>query len=51
MYKVCRADISEAGVLEEIHSISRKIAYRGIVPDSINRKCITNTSNLVFSQF
>ena len=40
MYKVRRADVNDARVLGEIHSSSWKIAYRGIVPDSI----LDNTS-------
>lgn len=40
MYKVRYADVNDARVLGEIHSSSWKIAYRGIVPDSI----LDNTS-------
>ena len=35
MYKIRYADANDARVLGEIHSSSWKIAYRGIVPDSI----------------
>lgn len=35
MYKVRRADVNDAGVLGEIHASSWKIAYKGIVPDSM----------------
>ncbi|AUS98388.1 GNAT family N-acetyltransferase [Clostridium thermosuccinogenes] len=35
MYKVRRADVNDAKALGEIHASSWKIAYKGIVPDSI----------------
>ena len=38
MYKVEYADISDAGILGEIHAASWKEAYQGIVPDVILKK-------------
>jgi len=35
MYKVEYADVSDAGILGEIHAASWKEAYKGIVPDEI----------------
>ena len=35
MYKIRRADVNDARILGEIHSQSWKVAYKGIVPDSV----------------